>query len=136
MRNTITQDNHDNSLYNIGNRTTAEHAKYPLPPEGQRADEVPGGGSESDRYENKLREKDAKYWREGWYLWYSKNRWATQEKLELMMHDLAVHSNWYRHMEQQKVEWERERGGKPDIDLWEPPSMSITAPRRPFHDPS
>jgi hypothetical protein len=120
----------------MANRTTAESAKYPLPPEGQRADEAPDGDLESDRYENKLREKDAKYWKEGWYLWYSTSRWATHEKLELMMHNLAAHSSWYRHMAQQKIEWERKRRENLDVDTLEPPSMSITAPRGSLHDPS
>jgi len=136
VQNAIAQENHNNGIYNRGNQTTLEHAKYPLPPEGQRADEVPGGDLQSDRYETKLREKGAKHWEEGWYLWYSKSRWAAQEKIDLMMHDLAVHSNWYRHMAQQKAEWEQETKGKPDMAHWEPPSMGVTAPPRLFHDPS
>jgi len=91
---------------------------------------------ENDQYERKLREKDAKYWEEGWYLWHSKSRWAAQERLDLMMHDLAVQANWNKHMAKQKRDWEMERKGGRDLGQWEPPSMSIAAPRPPFWDPS
>lgn len=121
--------------YNDSNEPTQEYVKYPLPPEGQRTDEMHDGELESDQYERKLREGDVKYWEEGWYLWYSKSRWAAQEKLELMMHDLPVHANWYRHMSKQRSDWERESRGKNDLGDWEPPTMRMTPPRHPFNDP-
>jgi hypothetical protein len=132
----IARDNHDKSFEQ---RPAYESAKYPLPPEGQRADEVLGADSESDTYERKLREKDVKYWKEGWYIWYSKSRWAAQEKVDLMMHDLPTQVGWSRHMAQQKAEWaalERERRGRQEWNDTELPTMTIAPPRRPFTDPS
>lgn len=133
----VALDNQNKSF--PGKRPTYESVKYPLPPEGQRADEVPGGDSESDTYERKLREKEVKYWKEGWYIWYSKSRWAAQEKLDLMMHDLFTQVGWSKHMAKQKAEWAaREREGRVTQD-WsssELPTMSITPPRRTFPDPS
>jgi hypothetical protein len=133
----IARDNHDKSF--PGKRPTYEPAKYPLPPEGQRADEIPDANSESDTYERKLREKEVKYWKEGWYLWYSKSRWAAQEKVDLMMHDLPTQVGWSRHMANQQAEWaalDRERRAKHEWNDVELPTMTIAPPRRPILDPS
>lgn len=119
---------------------TPETVKYPLPPEGQRADEVYEGFGQSDggeRYEQKIREKDAKYWEEGWYIWYSKSRWAAQEKVDLMMHDLPTQVGWWKHMAKQKEEWGKFNR---DVDAkagWEePPTMTIAPPPRSIPDPA
>jgi len=127
------QDDPDNGFFGSGSRVSLENAKYPLPPEGQRADEEPDGSSNSDQYEAKLKEKNAKFWKEGWYVWYSKSRWAAQEKLDLMVYDLSLHSQWYKHMGREKSDWERARKGNEEI---EPPSMRITAPRGLYRDPA
>lgn len=125
------------NLFDKSKRTTPETTKYPLPPEGQRADEVYEGQTERDRYEQKLREKGAKYWEEGWYVWYSKSRWAAQEKVDLMMHDLPTQVGWWRHMAKQKEEWGKfNADGNAGWGDGEPPTMTIAPPPRSIPDPA
>jgi hypothetical protein len=131
VRKAVAQGN--NGFHSV---SAQQDAKHPLPPEGQRVDEEPGKKLESDRYERKLREKDGKYYQPGWYVWYSKSRWAVQEKIELMTYDLAVHSNWYKHAAKLWDDWDRQRGAKQDMSSSEPPSLTLTAPSPPASDPS
>jgi hypothetical protein len=104
-----------------GKRTIEGYAKYPLPHEGQRGDEAPGEYLPSDRYESKLREEDAKYWEKGWYYWASTNRWAAQEKVDLMAFDLALQEKRRLEIAKQKSNWEEENRGKPDMGHGPPP---------------
>jgi hypothetical protein len=119
-----------------GTRTTLESLKHPLPPEGQRADQVPGGKSENDRYERKLRERDVKYWEEGWYFWGSKNKWGIYEKLKLMGLDLSEHTNWYKRMDKQRRDWDQNIPGQLDKVPSESGPPCVIAPLRPYPDPS
>ena len=118
----VTQDSSE------GTRTTLEYIKHPLPPEGQRADRVPGGKSENDRYERKLRERDVKYWEEGWYFWGSKGKWGMYEKLELMGLDLSKHTNWYKHMDKQRRNWDRNISSQSDMGHSESGPPGVIAP--------
>ncbi|KAL5504585.1 hypothetical protein ACEPAH_7246 [Sanghuangporus vaninii] len=109
--------------------------KYPLPPEGQRKlfnfgveDESDGDGddSPSSRYpstttnsNNKGKEKqngEVKYWEEGWYVWMTKNRWAAQEKMDLMMLDLDKQAHWQRVKEQEERAWAEGQGQEQSPD--------------------
>ncbi|KAF7980849.1 hypothetical protein HWV62_36499 [Athelia sp. TMB] len=102
-----------------------DHAKYALPPEGQRSDEAQDGRSRDDSYERKLRQKDAQYWQEGWYLWYSTNRWAVQEKIDMMVHPLSVQADWAKHMAAVREEYEMKLKADPNEPM---PTMMLTPP--------
>ena len=62
----------------------------------------------NDRYYGKGKEKEenTKYWEEGWYIWMTKNRWAAQEKMDLMMLDLEKQMNWNKVKELEERVWE------------------------------
>ncbi|KAG1794094.1 uncharacterized protein HD556DRAFT_1370855 [Suillus plorans] len=69
---------------------------YPLPPEGQpNVDNLSTPKSD-----------DIRYWEEGWYLWTSRSRWATQERLDLMMWDLDHQDHWQRHKDEVQKQWD------------------------------
>ncbi|THH01332.1 hypothetical protein EW026_g1327 [Hermanssonia centrifuga] len=97
--------------------------KFPLPPEGQPTpipdtSRVAGGMDDSDDehtdFESawspssigKGKQRQVRYWQDGWYVWLSKNRWAAQEKMDLMMYDLARQAEWQKHKEKMNVDWE------------------------------
>ncbi|KAI5117197.1 hypothetical protein M0805_004967 [Coniferiporia weirii] len=98
---------------------------HPLPPEGQPesaiVDGIVGGppalsspvssGSGSGSF-NPPRSsgggeeaEGVRYWREGWYVWMTKNRWAAQERMDLMMLDLEKQTAWMRTKEQEERAW-------------------------------
>ncbi|EJD07955.1 uncharacterized protein FOMMEDRAFT_138040 [Fomitiporia mediterranea MF3/22] len=77
--------------------------KYPLPPEGQRG--LFGDDTEHDGGMGMGKERDEKYWEEGWYVWMTKSRWAAQEKMDLMMLDLEKQAEWVRMKEQEERAW-------------------------------
>src|ERR1700761_2340559 len=52
--------------------------KIVLPPEGQPEEAVSQGQVGAPGAQN------VKHWREGWYLWTTKSRWASQERLDVM----------------------------------------------------
>ncbi|KAG1781884.1 hypothetical protein EV702DRAFT_1177022 [Suillus placidus] len=69
---------------------------FPLPPEGQpNVDSLSSPKSD-----------DIRYWEEGWYLWTSRSRWATQERLDLMMWDLDHQDHWQRHKDEVQKQWD------------------------------
>ncbi|KAI0079313.1 hypothetical protein K474DRAFT_1659384 [Panus rudis PR-1116 ss-1] len=95
--------------------------KFPLPPEGQNppfkdgifssnsSAEVPDkwhsiAGAPS-KLQSKEKEKETRYWQEGWYLWMSNSRWAAQEKMDLMMCDLERQAEWQKYKERANEEW-------------------------------
>lgn len=100
---------------------TQVDVKYPLPPEGQQPTRIFGslfgssssqsadstGGGENDWHAVAGTEhpRELKYWREGWYLWMSKSRWAAQEKMDLMMCDLEKQAEWQKYKEKVTEEW-------------------------------
>ncbi|CCM04632.1 uncharacterized protein FIBRA_06816 [Fibroporia radiculosa] len=51
---------------------------------------------------------NVRHWDEGYYLWLSRSRWATQEKLDLMMRDLGNQAEWQRVKQQLMEEWEQQ----------------------------
>ncbi|OCB85814.1 hypothetical protein A7U60_g7166 [Sanghuangporus baumii] len=106
------------------NNRKSPELKYPLPPEGQRKlfnfgvddeSDDDGDNSPSSRYpsattnsNSKGKEKqgrEVKYWEEGWYVWMTKNRWAAQEKMDLMMLDLEKQAHWQKVKEQEEHAW-------------------------------
>ena len=77
-------------------------ANYPLPPEGQHSHDILGGALGE---KNPNTSSDVKHWEEGWYLWFSKSRWAALERLDLMSWDLERQTSWMRLKEQRNKEW-------------------------------
>ena len=55
----------------------------PLPPEGQPEEAIINGKVDG------VGAKDVKNWEEGWYIWTSKSRWASQERIDSMKLDLC-----------------------------------------------
>ncbi len=94
-------------------------AKYPLPPEGQPISEDHSSSSQSsegqewdEEYQwtpsvsnNGVGPRNSRYWKTGWYFWYSKSRWAAQEKMDLMMCDLAKQAEWQKYKDRMNAEW-------------------------------
>ncbi|KAF8839417.1 hypothetical protein BDN67DRAFT_970096 [Paxillus ammoniavirescens] len=82
---------------------------FPLPPEGQ-----PTSEHHLDDFDSpSTSDEDTRYWEEGWYLWTSRSRWAAQEKLGLMSHNLASQDNWQRYKDnferRHEAEWAERR---------------------------
>lgn len=48
-------------------------------------------------------------WKQGWYVWMSKNKWAVQEKMDSMMSDLERQADWSKTKRDVNEEWERAR---------------------------
>ncbi|THH06970.1 hypothetical protein EW145_g3712 [Phellinidium pouzarii] len=93
--------------------------EYPLPPEGQPSSAIIDGAVGGVPGTRSAAE-GVRYWKEGWYIWMTKNRWAAQEKMDLMMFDLDKQTAWMRTKEQEERAWaekeaqierERERNG-------------------------
>lgn len=104
--------------------------KYPLPPEGQRKlldfglDDDDDDDHHHDEYppsrypsstthvagKGKEKQEEVKFWEEGWYIWMTKNRWAVQEKMDLMMLDLEKQAHWQRMKEQDERIWAESQG--------------------------
>lgn len=98
---------------------------HPLPPEGQRysgwlamlvgdsqhAHEDDPHGLVQEQAQRL--ERETKYWQEGWYLWWTSSRWASQEKLDLMRRDLKGQTEWQRLKDRRNDEWAR---GLPPFD--------------------
>ncbi|KAI9064560.1 hypothetical protein FKP32DRAFT_1591375 [Trametes sanguinea] len=97
---------------------------HPLPPEGQRysgwlhallgrpaqpaaADAAAHPDAHAHDGKGELR-----YWKAGWYLWWSKSRWAAQERMDLMRRSLGSQTEWQQLKERRNEEWER--GGSVD----------------------
>ncbi|KAI0629073.1 hypothetical protein C8Q77DRAFT_1212880 [Trametes polyzona] len=87
---------------------------HPLPPEGQRYSgwlhALLGrtADSESDpahRLSDAPGGDDLRYWKAGWYLWWSKSRWAAQERFDLMRRSLESQTEWQRLKERRNEEW-------------------------------
>ena len=103
---------------------------HPLPPEGQRYNGWLamllhgrfGPGPDEDGFHqhddpteqdptltpgHAHSQRETKYWREGWYLWWSSSRWAAQEKLDLMRRDLEGQTEWQKLKDRRNDEWAR-----------------------------
>lgn len=52
---------------------------------------------------------ETEVWKQGWYLWMSKNKWAVQEKMDSMMSDLERQAEWVKMKRDVNDEWERAR---------------------------
>ena len=55
------------------------------------------------------KEEDMEVWKQGWYLWMTKNKWAVQEKMDSMMSDLERQAEWVKMKKDVNEEWERAR---------------------------
>ncbi|KAJ2968251.1 hypothetical protein NUW54_g13271 [Trametes sanguinea] len=134
---------------------------HPLPPEGQRysgwlhallgrpahpaaADGAPHPDAHPHDGKGELR-----YWKAGWYLWWSKSRWAAQERMDLMRRSLGSQTEWQQLKERRNEEWER--GGtvdehrlnedvqllfNPNLPPFPDVSQDSTPPPPPRHPPS
>lgn len=78
---------------------------HPLPPEGQPSAAIVDGIIGGPNQDGRPSAQDVRFWQEGYYVWFTKNRWAAQEKLDLMMLDLAHQTNWIRAKEQEERAW-------------------------------
>ncbi|KZS87190.1 hypothetical protein SISNIDRAFT_419961 [Sistotremastrum niveocremeum HHB9708] len=83
-----------------------EKRKMPLPPEGQPKEAVANGQVGG------VGAKDVKNWEEGWYLWTTKSRWATQEKLDMLRLNLEQQTDWMRKKEISEKQREEEAQNK------------------------
>ncbi|KAH9917552.1 uncharacterized protein B0H18DRAFT_1034179 [Fomitopsis serialis] len=120
-------------------------ARYPLPPEGQR---VPSllyiliGETQEGQQGHARQHDDVRYWEEGYYVWLSKSRWATQEKLDLMMHNIERQAQWDKYKQDRTDAWQQQqqeqaRGGQqPKEDAQVDKSRALVSARRPFPDMS
>ncbi|CAL1711281.1 unnamed protein product [Somion occarium] len=114
-------------------------AKYPLPPEGQKAlrffpwvHEDPNESHEEGSHARGPGraygpKKDLRFWQEGWYLWMSKSRWGAQERLDLMMQDLEHQAEWQQYKDKVISDWasyERKQQSQAQSQLDRPPPMA------------
>lgn len=52
---------------------------------------------------------ETEVWKQGWYVWMTKNKWAAQEKMDSMMSDLERQAEWGKVKRDVNDEWERAR---------------------------
>ncbi|KAI0759978.1 hypothetical protein BD413DRAFT_674761 [Trametes elegans] len=50
---------------------------------------------------------DVRYWKAGWYLWWSRSRWAAQERMDLMRRSLEKQTEWQHFKDRRNDDWER-----------------------------
>lgn len=79
--------------------------KFPLPPEGQPEGAVVDGIVGGPNMDGRPSARDVRFWEEGWYIWMSRSRWATQEKMDLMLMDLERQTKWMRAKEFDQRAW-------------------------------
>jgi len=82
-----------------------EELKWPLPPEGQPSSAIVDGMVGGPNQDGRPSAEGVRYWEEGWYVWGTKSRWASQEKMDLMMMDLDRQTNWMRSKEDHERDW-------------------------------
>ncbi|KAI0332928.1 hypothetical protein GY45DRAFT_1359892 [Cubamyces sp. BRFM 1775] len=94
----------------------AAPVNHPLPPEGQRYSgwlhamfEATVGGLVAPQEDSATGAgpPETKYWKEGWYFWWSRSRWAAQERMDLMRRSLESQTEWQQLKERRNEEWER-----------------------------
>ncbi|KAH9856046.1 hypothetical protein C2E23DRAFT_866592 [Lenzites betulinus] len=87
---------------------------HPLPPEGQRYSgwlhallgrTLHGEPDPASGASEPVGMDDLRYWKAGWYLWWSRSRWAAQERMDLMRRSLDSQSEWQRLKERRNDEW-------------------------------
>jgi len=79
--------------------------KFPLPAEGQPDGAVIDGIVGGPDVDGRPSARDVRFWEEGWYVWMTKSRWATQEKMDLMLFDLERQTKWMRAKEMDERAW-------------------------------
>ncbi|CDO76387.1 hypothetical protein BN946_scf184578.g4 [Trametes cinnabarina] len=114
---------------------------HPLPPEGQRYSgwlHALLGRPEHDASHPDAQEHGMggmKYWKAGWYLWWSKSRWAAQERMDLMRRSLGSQTEWQQLKDRRNEEWQR--GGAVDENRFnEDVQQLFDANQPPFPDVS
>ncbi|KZT00530.1 uncharacterized protein LAESUDRAFT_764523 [Laetiporus sulphureus 93-53] len=116
-----------------GQRSTAT-IKYPLPPEGQHApgviDLITG---ETPEHDGHGAHREEKHWDEGYYLWFSKSRWAAQERIDLMMNDLERQTEWERYKQRMTEEWEHQQQRQRSFKGVQPPSPTPAIAEEALH---
>lgn len=138
----------------VASAASETEAKFPLPPEGQPSPETHSTSPQSSEGQEwdddiqwtpsstssgPLRPQNTRYWKTGWYFWYSKSRWAAQEKMDLMMCDLTKQAEWQKYKERVNAEWAayeqktRTIGDQASEDLG-PSRQAVVQP--PMHVPS
>ncbi|OJT14748.1 hypothetical protein TRAPUB_8696 [Trametes pubescens] len=85
---------------------------YPLPPEGQRYSgwlhALVGGPSTdpaADGYGVLGDRDEPRTWKAGWYLWWSRSRWAAQERFDQMRRSLEAQAEWEHLKARRNDEW-------------------------------
>lgn len=82
-----------------------EELKMPLPPEGQPPSAIVDGIVGGPNQDGRPSAEGVRYWEEGLYIWGTKSRWASQERMDLMMLDLERQTNWMRTKEDDERAW-------------------------------
>jgi hypothetical protein len=114
--------------------TQTEEMKIPLPPEGQDPGAVIEGtligrikhGLDDDNSNEPEHDHEpaaaprhasadgkpaeTKHWKEGWYIWASKNRWAAQEHMDKMTMPLEAQHDWECFKQRRNEDWAAENG--------------------------
>ncbi|OSC99802.1 hypothetical protein PYCCODRAFT_1415288 [Trametes coccinea BRFM310] len=90
---------------------------HPLPPEGQRYSgwlqaflRRPAHPDPDLAHPDAQAHDDKgalRYWKAGWYLWWSKSRWAAQERMDLMRRSLGSQTDWQQLKDRRNEEWQR-----------------------------
>lgn len=108
-------------LTNTFKEQTVE-TKYPLPPEGQQLPAILTGKLRPSGIDKEGEDGEAtwrsiandvkqtheeQHWKEGWYVWMTRSKWATQEKMDAMMNDLDKQAEWQRVKMEVNADWER-----------------------------
>lgn len=120
-------------------RNANAKARLPLPPEGQH---VPSLGDvlvgETPESQGHAPPDDVRYWEEGYYVWLSKSRWATQERLDLMMTSLERQAQWDKYKQDRTEAWEQQQQqmNKADGETAKGNSGVDNAPKGPAGPPS
>lgn len=71
----------------------------------QQATNSPQNINKTSEDKDKNKSNEVRYWKEGWYLWMTKSRWASQERIDLMMLDLDKQTQWLQAKEQEEQAW-------------------------------
>ncbi|KAI0665682.1 hypothetical protein C8Q78DRAFT_1063555 [Trametes maxima] len=94
---------------------------HPLPPEGQRYSgwlhallDIPASSASASSstsatdlpVHTEASVSEPRYWKAGWYLWWSRSRWAAQERMDLMRRTLAGQTEWQDMKDRRNAEWE------------------------------
>jgi hypothetical protein len=66
-------------------------------------------GGRTGQEAGKMGGPDSEVWKQGWYVWTTKNKWAVHEKLDSMVNDLERQAEWAKTKQEVNEEWEQGR---------------------------